>query len=81
MAPRVAEEAVICEPVSALDSLLSGKITGYFRDSEAGKQLRRVDCPVNWAYLVEFPTKDNRVFLKKDQGTKNPDQGLEDWKT
>jgi hypothetical protein len=55
----------------AADSLVTGKRTGYFRDSEAAKQNHRADRSVNWEYLLKFPAKRNSVFSKLDQGTKN----------
>src|SRR5437764_14368299 len=55
-------------------SLVSGKITGKFQDSTPCNQLRREDRRMNWAHLIEIPTKHNRVFFKPDQGTKNQDQ-------
>ncbi|MEA2879238.1 MAG: hypothetical protein QOF14_4434 [Hyphomicrobiales bacterium] len=65
-------------PSRPADSLLTGKNTGYFYDSEPGKQLHRADRHVNWAYLVEFPTKRNSVFFSKIRVRKIR---IRDWKT
>src|SRR5262245_11270 len=71
----LADDAVSCEPVSAPNSLLTGKITGNF--SESGHP-RRFSCLINgriqWL-TTEFPTQRNREFPNAYQGIFYEEQG------
>src|SRR5260370_40412942 len=69
-----------CEPVSAPNSLLTGKITGNFAESGHPSQF---SCPINpriQPLTAEFPAQSNREFLNAYQGnldcTPGGEQGL-----
>src|SRR5262249_45440577 len=72
----VADDAVSCEPVSAPNSLLTGKLTGNFA---------RSGPPPRFSYLIsariqeltaEFPTQRNREFSNAYQGIFCEEQGI-----
>jgi hypothetical protein len=52
--------AVICEPVSASNSLLTGKLTGNFAISTVLEAILQPKVSVPQRLLAEFPTKINR---------------------
>jgi hypothetical protein len=56
----VAERAVICEPVSTSDSLLTGKLTGNFAISTVLEAILQPKVSVPQQLLAEFPVKINR---------------------
>src|SRR6516164_1645366 len=60
---RLAEEAVCCQPVSAVNSLLTGKFTGNFADSASPQRFSHpIDAPIQ-TVTAKFPTQQNREFL------------------
>src|SRR5438067_3024670 len=72
----LAEDAVSCEPVSARNSLLTGKFTGNF----AGIGLAACDFrvslqPIQW-FPVEFPIQRNREFSDAYQGKSFEEQRI-----
>src|SRR5438874_4077250 len=72
----LAEDAVSCEPVSARNSLLTGKFTGNF----AGIVLAACDFrvslqPIQW-FPVEFPIQRNREFSDAYQGKSFEEQRI-----
>jgi hypothetical protein len=52
--------AVICEPVSTSNSLLTGKLTGNFAISTVFEAILQPKVSVPQRFLAEFPTKINR---------------------
>src|SRR5258708_16112803 len=75
--PRwLAEDAVICEPVSAPNSLLTGKLTGNFAESgPAPRFLGLIHGRIQWL-PAEFPAQRNREFPKTYQGKFFKEQGI-----
>jgi hypothetical protein len=68
IASTLADDAVSCEPVSAPNSLLTGKLTGNFAESGPPLPFRRpVSAWIQWL-PAEFPTERNREFLNTYQG-------------
>ena len=64
----VADDAVNCEPVSASNSLLTGKLTGNFAESDPPLRFRGpVSERIQWL-PAEFPTQQNREFPNAYQG-------------
>jgi hypothetical protein len=62
------DDAVSCEPVSAPNSLLTGKLTGNF--AKSGLSVA-ISCPINariQRLTAEFPTQQNREFSNAYQG-------------
>src|SRR5215467_4704755 len=86
----LADDAVSCEPVSAANSLLTGKLTGNF--AKSGRPPRfscLMSARIQWLpaefgnYLVhqldncpEFPTQLNREFPNAYQGIFFEEQGI-----
>jgi len=56
--------AVQCEPVSAPNSLLTGKRTGKFAFFDHGYRFRRPICVQVQRFSVEFPTQRNRELFR-----------------
>src|SRR6266487_2272319 len=71
----LAEDAVSCEPVSALNSLLTGKITGTFAECGHPSQFSRSINAHIQSLTAEFPTQPNREFLDAYQGILFEEQG------
>jgi hypothetical protein len=67
--------AVICEPVSIANSLLSGKLKGNFAKSGVFGRIRTEIETVVQALVREFPKNVNREFLPIEQGISNREQG------
>jgi hypothetical protein len=65
--PAMVVCAVICEPVSTCNSLLTGKLTGNFANS--GLQARKLDEIVadNQSLVAKFPKKHNREFFRTNR--------------
>ena len=72
----MAEEAVSCEPVSAPNSLLTGKNTGNFFVSGRFEEFDRKFVPGNQWLTAEFPTNPNREIDRGLQGIARLEQGL-----
>jgi hypothetical protein len=71
----VADDAVSCEPVSAPNSLLTGKLTGNF--AKSGLSVA-ISCPINagiQCLTAKFPTQQNREFSNAYQGIFFGEQG------
>jgi hypothetical protein len=71
----VADDAVSCEPVSAPNSLLTGKLTGNFAESGDPSQFSRPIKARIQSLTAEFPTQPNREFLNAYQGISLVKQG------
>jgi hypothetical protein len=71
----LADDAVQREPVSAPNSLLTGKNTGKFAKPRPSRRLHRfrnLDTPASsWS----FPKESNREFWGRKQGNCCPEQG------
>jgi hypothetical protein len=70
------DDAVSYEPVSAPNSLLTGKLTGNFAKSGHPSQF---SCPINaqtQGLTAEFPTQPNREFSNAYQGMFFEEQGI-----
>jgi hypothetical protein len=73
----LADDAVHIEPVSAFDSLITGKNTGKLTKADpcfgvGNTQIRRV----RWAFSTRFLESSNREFLEKKQGNQSREQGI-----
>jgi len=71
----LADDAVLCEPVSAPNSLLTGKNTGKFanpRPSRRPHRFRYLGTPVSFAV---FPYGIEQGILGSKQGSCCPEQG------
>jgi hypothetical protein len=71
----VAEDAVICEPVSAANSLLTGKLTGNFAKSGHPSQFARPINARSQSLTSQFPTQQNREISNAYQGIFFGEQG------
>jgi hypothetical protein len=71
----MAEDAVSCEPVSAANSLLTGKLTGNFAKSGHRSQFGRSINARSQGLTAEFPTQQNREFSNAYQGIFFGEQG------
>jgi hypothetical protein len=72
----VADDAVSCEPVSAPNSLLTGKLTGNFAQSGPATAISTPSQPVNQQLSAEFPAQQNREFSNAYQGIFFEEQGI-----
>jgi hypothetical protein len=72
----VADDAVICEPVSSRQiSLLTGKLTGNFAESGPLLRFWRPIMSEFNGFQPEFPTQRNREFANAYQGIFSEEQG------
>src|SRR6266478_2871299 len=63
----VADDAVNCEPVSAPNSLLTGKITGNFAESGYPPRFScLINARIQWL-TAEFPAQRIREFFSKNR--------------
>jgi phosphoenolpyruvate carboxylase len=63
----MADEAVGCQPVSDPDSLLTGKFTGNFAESDAESRFWRPVGEQIQRLAAKFPTQRNREFFSKNR--------------
>jgi hypothetical protein len=71
----VPDDAVLREPVSAQNSLLTGKNTGKFTQFASGRQFFYQDKPDTPILPVTFPNIQNREFFRCEQGRQPRHQG------
>ena len=74
MADRVVADAVMCEPVSAVNSLLTGKSAGNFTRNAFLARDRNEKTPAAMLELGKFPAAKSREFSPLEQGRKSSDQ-------
>src|SRR5262249_13183336 len=60
----VADDAVSCEPVSAPNSLLTGKLTGNFANSGPQQRFPHLINEQIQRLAAKFPTQRNREILQ-----------------
>src|SRR5215470_5849235 len=73
----VADDAVTYEPVSAANSLLTGKLTGNFAKSGHPSEFScSITAPIQ-CLTAEFPTQLNREFPNAYQGIVFKEQGID----
>ncbi len=66
----LADEPVYCEPVSAPNSLITGKNTGNCAKLSRLRRRKPRIVPMQSAFLIQFPAHPNREFPKRQQGKK-----------
>jgi hypothetical protein len=71
----LADDAVYCEPVSAPNSLLTGKNTGKFAKLGPSQLLHCLVVSVFRPLWPNFPKQSNREFWARKQGSYYPEQG------
>ena len=71
----LADDAVYREPVSAQDSLITGKNTGNFAKLNSLRRRKPRIVPMQSGLLIQFPMYPNREFPKREQGSKSSEQG------
>jgi len=71
----LADDAVNCEPVSASNSLLTGKNTGNFAKSGHPSQFARPINARSQSLTSQFPTQQNREISNAYQGIFFGEQG------